>query len=170
MLLAGVHVAARVGGDAADGEELAREAPAAAEAADLRERVALQDDHLLVVAVGDEQELLPGVARERNVPRRSGRRNGAELTADRHPFRVLRDDAFLDELAVLLKHLDAVARAIADVYEPVLRDLDARDVAKLPRGRRARIVGTAARGGWLLPVRAPVPLVGAALRIEYDDA
>src|SRR6185295_16664752 len=98
MLFAGVDVAARVGGDAADGEELAGEAAAAAEAAGGRERVALQDDDFLVLTVGDEQEALLRVVRERDVPRRAERRDGAELARHHRARRLLADEAFLDEL------------------------------------------------------------------------
>src|SRR5262245_22168875 len=116
MLLAGVNVAARVDGDAAHREELPRQASARAEAADFRERVALQDDHFLVVAVRDEEISLLRITRQREVPRRSPRRHDAELPADGRAHRVLRDNAFLDELAVLLENLDSIARAIADVH------------------------------------------------------
>src|SRR5438094_520795 len=70
VLLARVHVAARIGRNAADGEELTREPPARSEPADFGERVALQNDHLLVVAIGDQDVALLRIAREREVPRR----------------------------------------------------------------------------------------------------
>ena len=108
----GVDVALRVHGHAADAVERARIAAAVAEAADHDgQRVAAQDEDLLVVAVGDVTEALLRIPRERDVPDRSGALRG------------LRDDALLQELAGLVEGLDAVVPAIADVDRPVLRDL-----------------------------------------------
>src|SRR4051812_6227789 len=114
MLLAGIYIPARIGGDAADGEKLPRESAAAAEAPDRRERVALQDDDFLVVPVGDEDEALLSVIGKRDVPGGPERRDRAELAADRRAFRVFRHDAFLHEFAVFLEYLDAIAGAIAN--------------------------------------------------------
>src|SRR6185503_15313616 len=130
MLLAGVHVALRVNRDAADGEELSRVTSTAAERADRRERVALQDVDLLVVAVGDEHVALLGVIREREIPRRAMRRDDAELSGDRRAERVLRHDGFLHERAIFAKYLDAIAAAVADIDLAVARDVDAGDVAE----------------------------------------
>ena len=137
----------RVDRDAADREEASRLAAAVADGADRRERDAIENDDLLVVAVGDEQIALLRVVRERDVPHRAERRHGAEL-AGTTARRLLRDEGFLHELAVLLEHLDAVVRAVADVDHAVLRDLDAGDVAELPRRRRVRIVGAGIRAGF----------------------
>src|SRR5262245_220449 len=73
MLLSRVHVALRVYGDTADGEELSRVTAAASERADGRQRVALQDMDLLVVSIGDEHVSLLRVVREREIPRRAMR-------------------------------------------------------------------------------------------------
>src|SRR5262245_13134904 len=126
---ASIQVAARVDRHAADAVELSGIAAAAADRrAGRLQRAAVDDDDFLVVAVGDEQVALLRVVRERHVPHRAvaGRR--------------LRDDAFLDELAVLLEDLDAVVLPIADVDEVVLRQLHAARRAELLRRRRVRIV------------------------------
>src|SRR5262245_11229540 len=95
VLFAGVDVAARVGCDAADGEEASWLPSAGAEGADLCQRVTPQDDDRLVVAVGDVEVLLLRIARQRDVPGRSPRRHDAELADDGRAHRVLVDDAFL---------------------------------------------------------------------------
>ena len=140
VLCSRVDVAPRIGCDAADGEELSRETAAAADSAHLRQRVALQHDDFLVVAVGDEDVPLLRVARQRDVPHRTGRRHDEVRqrrgAAYRHAFRVLHHDPFFHELPVLLEHLDAIAGPIADVDHAVFREFDARDVAELPRRRR----------------------------------
>ena len=102
MLLARVHVALRVDRDAADREELSRIAAAAAErcrpapacraagcALSCRDRRRRRGSRCC------------GVVRERDVPHRAVRRDDAELPGHDRAERVLRDDAFLDELAVL---------------------------------------------------------------------
>ncbi len=55
-VLARVDVALRVHGDAADAVESARPAPAAADARDDRERVAIEHEHLLILTVGHVQK------------------------------------------------------------------------------------------------------------------
>ena len=72
------------------------------------ERAAIEHPDLLVVAVGDVQQALLLVGRERHVPHRS-------VAGGR-----LRDERFLHELAVLLEHLDAIVLAIADIDHAVL--------------------------------------------------
>src|SRR4051812_14792269 len=66
-----VQVALRVDRDAVHAEELAGLPAAVAEAGDLRERLAHDHAHLLVGAVGEEDELLLRILRESDVPRRS---------------------------------------------------------------------------------------------------
>ena len=169
MLFAGVEITARIDGNGADGEKLTGQASAGAEAADFRERVALEHDDFLVVAVGDEHVALLRIVRERDVPHGSPRRHDAELTSDRGAFRVPRHDAFFDEPAVLLEHLNPITRAIADVHHPVFCNVDAGHVAELPYRRSGRIVRAAAFRRRFLTVRAPVPFVRTGLRIEDDD-
>src|SRR5262245_42971572 len=65
---ASVDVARRIGGDAVHREKLTRIAAAAAEVADLGERISLQDPHFLVHAVCDEHVPLLWIARERQIP------------------------------------------------------------------------------------------------------
>src|SRR4051812_48408589 len=115
VLLARVHVALRVDGDAADGQEASRLASALSNRADFVERGAIEDAHLLVLAVRDEQVALLRIVRERDVPHRSERGDRAELARDDGAAGVLGDDRFLHELAGLAEHLDAVAGAVADV-------------------------------------------------------
>ena len=99
---------------------------------------------------------------------------GSDENAMSHtePFatRLLRDDRFLDERAVFLEDLDAVARAIADVDRAVLRDRHAGHRAELLGRRRRRIVGGRVRVFRRRAVRAPVPFVRARGGIEHDDA
>src|SRR6266850_1562501 len=59
--LRGIEVALGVGGDAVHAVELARLATAVAEVGDFLERVAKDDAHLLVLAVGEEHEPLLAV-------------------------------------------------------------------------------------------------------------
>src|SRR6186713_784310 len=61
-----VEVPARVDGDAADARERARPPAAGAEVANRRQRAAIDDQHLLVAAIGDKQILLRGVRRQRD--------------------------------------------------------------------------------------------------------
>ena len=84
--------------------------------------------------------------------------------------RLLGNHRFLDELAALVEHLDAVAGAIADIHHAVPGDLDAGHIAKRSRRRRGRIVGPGRRAGRLLAVREPVAFVRPAVGIEHDDA
>ena len=170
MLLARIHVALRVNRDAADREELSRISTAAPERAHRRQRVALQDVDLLVVTVGDEDEPLLLIVRERQVPRRPVRRHDAELPGHDRAERVLRDDGLSHERAVLPKHLNPVAAAIADVDLTVPGDLDARDVAKRFRGRVCRCVRRRRCTRGLLAIREPVAFVDALVRIEDDNA
>ena len=125
--LAGVDVALRIGRDRCHRQELTRVSAAAAERADLGERVAIHDADLLVLPVGDEDEALLRIAREARCPtpsrRRSAARRSCRSTIAAHGG--LGDDAFLDELAGLVEHLDAVAALVADVDHAVSRDLDA---------------------------------------------
>src|SRR3954469_9241770 len=138
---AGVEVPLRIDGDAADRIERAGIAAAVAEAADGLERVAAQDEDLLIVAVGDVEIALLRIARQRDVPHRAG------------TFRPRRNDALLQELAIRVVGLHAVVAAVADVDRAVPGD------------------ARAAHGLWLGLARSrPVPLVSAGRGIEHDDA
>src|SRR5882762_1184164 len=91
-----VQVTLGIGSDAVHAIELSGLAPAVAEVRDLLQRIAHDDAHLLVLAVGEEDEPLLAILRERDVP---GRARGERL------FGVER---FLHELAVRLEYLHAV--------------------------------------------------------------
>src|SRR5262249_6908689 len=117
--LTGVQVTLRVHADAADEAERARPAAAIAEIRHRLERRAIEREHFLVLAVGDEQVALRGVVRKRDVPHRSVHR------------RRLRDDAFLDERAVFLEDLEAIVLAIADVDLTVFRERNAAHVTEV---------------------------------------
>src|SRR6185436_4114165 len=68
-----VEHALRIHGQAADASELSGIPPAVAELTDDVERGAIDDPDLLVLCVGDEEKLLLGIGRERDVPDRSAR-------------------------------------------------------------------------------------------------
>src|SRR4029077_634991 len=108
-----VEVALVFSGDAVHAVELAGLAPAVAEVRDLLQRLAQYDAHLLVLAVGEKHEPLPGILRERDVP---GRARGE---------RFLGIEAFFHELAVRTEYLNAVALAVAHVDQTVVRAFDA---------------------------------------------
>src|SRR5580765_6607306 len=106
--LGGVEVALRVRGDAVHAEELSRLAAAVAEVGELLERLAQDDAHLLIAAVGHEEVALLRIAGERDVPDRALRK-----AAPRIPL-------LFHELALLREHLQPVGLAIADVDEAVV--------------------------------------------------
>ena len=84
---------------------------------------------------------------------------------------VLFEERFRDERAVLPEHLHAVVDAVAHVNEPVLGETHAVHGPAELRGRwLRRIVRRCLLVAGRLAVRAPVPLVGARLRVEHDDA
>src|SRR5262249_6007156 len=107
-----VEVALGVRRDRVHAVELAGLAAAVAERGELLERVAQDHAHPLVLAVGQEHELLVGILRERDVPHRAG---GARVSGI---------ERLLHERAVRLEHLEAVALPVADVDQPVARALD----------------------------------------------
>src|SRR5437667_3458376 len=94
--LACVDVALRIHRDTAYSIELTGHASAVSEARHYVKGVPPQHEHLLVLTIGDVNEPLLWILRERNIPYRA--------VAERS----LRYKAFLQELAVLLKHLDAI--------------------------------------------------------------
>ena len=97
--------------------------------------------------------------RERDVPRRS------------RAERLLVEERLLDERAVRLEHLDAIVDAIADVQQPIDREIGAvHRIAELLRRRRVRIVPSEIHIVGLVAVGAPVPLVLAGVGVEHDDA
>src|SRR4051812_26538367 len=69
VLLACVDVASRVDGDAADRQEATRLTATLPDGSGRSERIAIEDDDLLVLPVRDEQEPLLRVVREGDVPR-----------------------------------------------------------------------------------------------------
>src|SRR5882672_243350 len=157
--LRGIEVALGVGGDAVHAVELARLAAAVSEVGDFLERVAQDNAHLLVLAVGEEHEPLLAVLRERDIPGRA------------RSERLLGVEPFLHELPVRLEYLHAVALAVAHVDEAVVRALDAMHrVAELLSGRGLRVV--VAQGGVarLVAVRAPVALHLAGIGVDHGDA
>src|SRR3954462_14208393 len=142
-----IDVAPGIRGDAVHGEELAGLPAAVAEPRQDLERLPVHDVHALVPAVGEEDVLLLGIARERDVP------HGAVAT------RARKDALLLHELAVLAKDLNPIVHAVADVHETIVRRLGAvHGIAELWRERRVGVVG--AHVGVLrgLPIRAPEPL------------
>ena len=98
---AGVEIALRVHGHAADRQEQSRVPAAGAEASDLRQRVALQHQDLLVLAVGDEQEPLLRIVRERDVPHRPAALSTPKLPATMPPIVVFETIASLMNLPLL---------------------------------------------------------------------
>src|SRR5258706_2981139 len=154
-----IEVALGVCCDAVHAVELAGLAAAVAEIADLLERLAHDDPHLLVLAVGEKHEALLRIFREGDVPGRA-RSEG-----------LLGIEPFLHELAVRLEYLHAVGLAVAHVDKTVVRALDAvHRVAELLRRRRLRVV--VAHGGvvGLVAVRAPVTLHLAGIGVDHGDA
>ncbi len=134
--------------------EFAGVAAVASERADHRAVVAHEGADLIVGAVGIEQVGLLAVDPEVEVPDRA-------CSARR-----LLVGELLHEAAVLVEHLDAVVRAIADIDQPILGDLHAvHGVAELGR---VRIVGGELLVGRFLAVGAPVSLVGAGVGVEHD--
>src|SRR5437867_4245785 len=68
MLLACIEVAPRIDGNRTDGEQLAWKSSACSEASHFRERIALQQDHFLVMTVSDEDVALLRIVGEGDVP------------------------------------------------------------------------------------------------------
>ena len=64
--------------------------------------------HSLILAIRHVDVALLRIAREGDVPGRSGAEG------------VLRDEILLDELAFTREHLDAIVHAVTDVHEVVL--------------------------------------------------
>src|SRR2546427_8638064 len=154
-----VEVALRVGGDAVHAEELAGLAAAVAEAGQLLQRLAQDDAHLLVAAVGHEDVALLRIAREGDVPDRA-----FAQAAPRIPL-------LLDELAVLREHLQAIVLPVANVHQAVVRDVGAvHRVAELLRRRRVGVVGPEVAVVGLVAVGAPVALHLAGVGVEHGDA
>src|SRR6185503_2182960 len=108
-----VDVPLRIGRDAVHAVELAGLPPAVAEAGQLLQRLPIDDADDVVHAVGHVDVLLLRVLRERDVPYRA------------RALRVLREEAFLHELALGREHLQAIADAVADVDEPIDGDIRA---------------------------------------------
>ena len=154
-----VDVAFRIGGDAVDAVEFARLPATFAERRQHFERVAIEDVHAVVFAVGKVDVFLLRILRERDVPDGSGAERG------------LFDELLFDESAIRFEDLYAVVHAIADVQQVVVRELRAvHRIAELLRRRRIRIVPAVIDVVRLVPVSAPVAFVLAGLRVEHDHA
>src|SRR5215510_10655686 len=110
------------------------------------------------MTIGDIEKALLWILRKRDFPRRPVAEGS------------LRDERFFHKLAVLLKHLDSIVLAVADIDQTILRDRGAAYRAKLFCRGRIRIVRAEARVIGLLAVGAPVALVGAGVGVEDDDA
>src|SRR6516162_8592703 len=108
-----VDVALGVGGDRVHAEKLAGLAPTAAEGGEFLHAGALNDAHALVLAVGQIDEALRGIAREGDLP---GRACGE---------RIFREEVLAHELAVGVEDLDAVVLAIADIEQAVIGERNA---------------------------------------------
>src|SRR5436305_12365290 len=104
----GIHVALAVDRHGMDPVELPGVAAVAPEAAGDGALVAPDDADLVVFTVGAEQIALVRIWPYRDVPNRA--------IAER----VLLEEPFLDEGAVLPEHLDAVVDAVADIDQPVI--------------------------------------------------
>src|SRR6185437_12665054 len=125
--LAGIDVARFVDCHGVYPVELAGIAAAAAEVADHAAVLALENADFVVLAVGIQQIGLFRVGPDGEIPDRA--------IAER----VLLVEPFLDEGAVLLEHLDAVLRTVADVDQAVIGDLHAmHGIAELLLYRRLR--------------------------------
>jgi len=154
-----VEVALRIGRDAVHAVELAGLAPAVAEVGELFQRLAQHDADLCIAAVGEKDIGLLRVLRERDVPHRTL----AEAA--------LREEGFLDELAVRTEHLQPVVHAVADVQQAIVGEIGAvHRVAELLGRRRVRIV--AAEIGVVRPIAvcAPIALHLAGIGVEHGHA
>src|SRR2546427_9269647 len=145
VVLVLIEFALESAGDAVHAVELAGLAPAVAEVRNLLQRLAQYDAHLLVLAVGEEHEALPGILRERDIPGRA------------RSERLLGIEPFLHERPVRAEYLHAVALAVAHVDQTVVRAFDAMHrIAELLGWRRFRIVVAQGSVVGLAAVRAPV--------------
>ena len=80
-------------------------------------------------------------------------------------------ERFLHEGAVRLEDLNPIVHAIADIQQPIDRQVGAvYRVPELLRRRRLRIVPPQIHIVRLVAIRAPVPLVCARVGVEHDDA
>src|SRR6185295_8577469 len=158
--LAEIDVALRVRRNAVDVRELAHAVPAhSAEEADHFHGCAVDDLHLLVGAVRNEEEALRLVLRKSQTEPGAEARGGLAL-----------DEDFVDERTVQLERLNSVVHAVADIDETVVRHGDTVHSVELLRSgtfigpRSGRLVVR------LVAVGAPMPLVRTGLRVEHDHA
>src|SRR5262245_53811555 len=115
-----VDVAFGVGRDAVDPEELSRLTATVAETCEELQRLPVENIDLGVLAVGQVDESLLRILRERDVPHRPGAQ------------RILRNELLFDELSVRREHLNAVVDAVAYVEQVVVSEHRAVDrIAKL---------------------------------------
>src|SRR5205807_335082 len=122
-------------------------------------RVAQDDAPPLVLAVGEKQIALLGIARECNVPHRAGRE------------RVPGVKRLLHERTVRPEYLNAIVGAVAHIDQPVVRAFDAMyRVAELLSGWRLRIVWPEIGIVRLVAVRAPVTLHPTGVGAEHSHS
>src|SRR5258705_7184810 len=128
-------------------------------AADHGPILAPDDADFVVFAVGAQQIGLFRIGPDGDVPDRA--------VAER----VLLEEKFLHEGAVLPKYLDTVVDAVADIDQSVIGDLHAMHrIGELLRHRRLGVVGRLFVVVGRIAIGAPVPLVGAGGGVEHDDA
>src|SRR5688572_214205 len=154
--LARVHVSSGVDRQIVQcGGELAGPGAALAERPDDAEFIAAKNPYLLIRAIGNVEECL--IRREIDVRHRSASRR-------------LRNEDLPLEAAVLPKDLESAVAPVAHIDEAVSIDSQAvHGIPKLPWSGSGGI-GFRGRGGIirLLTVCAPVPFVGASLRVEHN--
>src|SRR5256885_3937823 len=157
--LVGVEMALGAARGAVHAVELAGLAPAVAEVRDLLQRLAKDDAHLLVLAVGEEDEALLGIFRKGDIPDRT--RGEGLLGVER----------LLHKRPVRTEYLQTIRLAVAHVDQTVVRALDAvHRIAELLGGRRLRIVVTHGSVVRLVAVRAPVALHLAGIGVDHGNA
>ena len=110
-----IEVAVGIGGHLVHPVELAGVAAVVSGLAEDAAIAAQQRPNDVVLAVGDQQELLIAVAREGQLPDRSVAQ------------RFLAQEELLQEFSLLGEHLDAIVHAIADVDQSVVRQVHAMD-------------------------------------------
>src|SRR5271166_3205115 len=157
--LRGINVALRIGGNAVHGVKLAGLPAAVPKAGQNLECVTQHDVDLLVCAVRQKNVLLLRIFGESDVP------NGSIAA------RIFGYEYFLHECPIRFENLDAVVRTIAYIQQTIVRKLGTvHGIPELLRGGIVGLVRPEVSVVGLVPVCAPMPLVLASLRVEYDHA